>query len=44
MGTVYKKNELWLLPGAQPAPTNDQGEIPNIETGPKGISWAAYSE
>ena len=39
-GTVYKANEMWLLPGAEAAPVNDDGEIPQIETGDKGVSWS----
>jgi hypothetical protein len=43
-GTVFGKNEVWLLPGAQAAPTNSNGEIPNVEDGPKGVSWSAVKE
>ena len=39
-GTVYHANEMWLLPGASAAPTNEQGEIPQIEEGQKGVSWS----
>ncbi len=39
-GKVYHENEMWLLPGAQPAPVNEQGEIPQIEEGPQGVSWS----
>ena len=39
-GKVYHANEMWLLPGATAAPVNDQGEIPQIETGEKGVSWS----
>ncbi len=39
-GTVYHANEMWLLPGATAAPVNDDGEIPQIETGDKGVSWS----
>jgi len=38
--TVYKANEMWLLPGAEAAPVNDDGEIPQIEEGDKGVSWS----
>lgn len=39
-GTVYHDGEMFLLPGATAAPVNDQGEIPQIETGDKGVSWS----
>ncbi len=39
-GQVYRKDEMWLLPGAASAPVNDDGEIPQIETGDKGVSWS----
>ena len=31
-GTVFHENEMWLLPGATAAPTNEQGEIPQIRS------------
>lgn len=39
-GTVFHENEMWLLPGATAAPVNGDGEIPQIETGDKGVSWS----
>lgn len=39
-GTVYHEDEMWLLPGAEAAPTNAYGEIPQIEEGEKGVSWS----
>jgi hypothetical protein len=39
-GTVFKQGEMFALPGATECPGNDQGEIPQIETGEKGVSWS----
>ena len=39
-GTVFKLGEMFGLPGAWQCPANEQGEIPQIEEGPKGISWS----
>ena len=39
-GTVFKQGEMFGLPGAFECVGNAQGEIPQIEEGPKGISWS----
>ncbi len=39
-GTVYQQGQMFGLPGAFECVGNDQGEIPQIEEGPKGISWS----
>ena len=39
-GTVFRQGEMFGLPGAWECPGNDQGEIPQIEEGLKGISWS----
>ena len=39
-GKVFKKGEMFLLPGGAPAPANTQGEIPHVQDGPKGVSWS----
>ena len=39
-GKVFKVGEMFGLPGAFECPGNEQGEIPQIETGDKGVSWS----
>lgn len=43
-GKVYHADQVWVLPGAQAARTNDEGDIPQMEpTGVEGedlgLSW-----
>jgi hypothetical protein len=39
-GTVFRQGEMFGLPGAFVCPANEQGEIPQIEEGQKGVSWS----
>ena len=39
-GKVFKTGEMFGLPGAWQCPGNEQGEIPHIEEGEKGVSWS----
>lgn len=39
-GTVFKQGQMFGLPGAFECPGNEQGEIPQIEEGEKGVSWS----
>lgn len=39
-GKVFKTGEMFGLPGAWQCPGNEQGEIPQVEEGEKGVSWS----
>ena len=39
-GTVYRQGEMFGMPGAWQCAGNHLGEIPQIEEGPKGVSWS----
>lgn len=39
-GTVFKQGEMYGMPGAFECLGNEDGEIPQIEEGEKGVSWS----
>ena len=39
-GTVYKQGQMFGFPGGFECPGNEDGDIPQIEDGEKGVSWS----